>query len=35
MWKVDELEQWDNSEIEQYLPHGMSGYDKDGAPGNL
>jgi hypothetical protein len=33
-WDVDKLDEWEIPQIlKDYLPHGLSGYDKDGAPG--
>ncbi|XP_076673921.1 SEC14-like protein 2 [Andrena cerasifolii] len=32
-WEVDKLPQWDPPQIlKDYLPHGLCGFDKDGAP---
>ncbi|XP_011506556.1 PREDICTED: SEC14-like protein 4 isoform X2 [Ceratosolen solmsi marchali] len=32
-WEVDKLNEWEIPQIlKDYLPHGLSGYDKDGAP---
>lgn len=33
-WEVDKIEEWDEPElIKNYLPHGLSGFDKENAPG--
>lgn len=33
-WEVDKLTKWDPPKIlKDYLPHGLCGFDKDGAPG--
>lgn len=35
-WDADNLCNWDIPEVMQnYLPHGLSGFDKDGAPGKI
>ncbi|KAL2715531.1 SEC14-like protein 2 isoform X5 [Vespula squamosa] len=32
-WEVDKIEEWDEPEvIKNYLPHGLSGFDKENAP---
>ncbi|XP_024940464.1 SEC14-like protein 2 isoform X2 [Cephus cinctus] len=32
-WEVDKLDEWDPPQIlKDHLPHGLSGFDKDGAP---
>ncbi|KZC13323.1 SEC14-like protein 2 [Dufourea novaeangliae] len=32
-WEVDKLSEWDPPEmLDKHLPHGLSGFDKDGAP---
>ncbi|XP_014211016.1 SEC14-like protein 2 [Copidosoma floridanum] len=32
-WDVDQLQEWEEPKIlREYLPHGLSGFDKDGAP---
>ncbi|XP_076228172.1 SEC14-like protein 2 isoform X2 [Nomia melanderi] len=32
-WEVEKLSDWETPEVlEKYLPHGLSGFDKDGAP---
>lgn len=35
-WDSDNLVNWDIPELmNHYLPHGLSGFDKDGAPGKV
>lgn len=35
-WDADNLPEWDLPEIvKNYLPYGLSGFDKDGAPGKI
>ena len=35
-WEVDKLSEWDPPQIlNDYLPHGLCGFDKDGAPGKF
>jgi len=36
LWDADNLDNWDISEvIKNHLPYGLSGFDKDGAPGKI
>lgn len=35
-WDADNLLEWDPPQIfKDYLPYGLSGFDKDGAPGKI
>ena len=35
-WDVDKLPDWEMPQfLKDYLPHGISGFDKDGAPGKF
>jgi len=35
-WDADNLKNWNIPEVvNNYLPYGLSGFDKDGAPGKI
>jgi hypothetical protein len=35
-WDADNLSNWDPPQVlKDYMPYGLSGYDKDGAPGKI